>query len=101
MTTVSAIQKLNPMESAPGKPINMVICLVMTDFLTLLISVVISLAFKLAVNGHLNFQGYFRLWPFLFVFIASRRTLDAPHQALATEVETLLAHAGALAPIPV
>ena len=70
MTTVSAIQKLNPIESAPGKPINMVICLVMTDFLTLLISVVISLAFKLAVNGHLNFQGYFRLWPFLFVFIA-------------------------------
>ena len=37
---------------------------------------------------------------FLLVFIASRRTLDAPHQALATEVETLLAHAGALAPIP-
>jgi hypothetical protein len=37
----------------------------------------------------------------MLVFIASRRTLDAPHQALATEVETLLAHAGALAPIPV
>src|SRR6516164_3706748 len=37
---------------------------------------------------------------FMLVFIASRRTLDAPHQALATEVETLLAHAGALAPIP-
>ena len=40
-------------------------------------------------------QGY------LLVFIASRRTLDAPHQALATDVETLLAHAGALAPLPV
>ena len=38
---------------------------------------------------------------YLLVFIASRRTLDAPHQALATDVETLLAHAGALAPIPV
>ena len=38
---------------------------------------------------------------YLLVFIASRRTLDALHQALATEVETLLAHAGALAPIPV
>ena len=38
---------------------------------------------------------------FLLVFIASRSTLDAEHQALATEVETLLAHAGALAPIPV
>ena len=38
---------------------------------------------------------------YLLVFIASRRTLDAPHQALATEVETLLAYAGALAPLPV
>lgn len=38
---------------------------------------------------------------YLFVFIASRRTLEAPHQTLATDVENLLAHAGALAPIPV
>lgn len=37
---------------------------------------------------------------YLLVFIASRRTLEAPHQALASDVETLLAHAGALAPIP-
>src|SRR5713101_2650148 len=69
MTTVSAIQKLNLIESA-GRPINPVICLVVTDFLTLLISVVISLVCKLAVNGHLNVSGYFLLWPFLFVFIA-------------------------------
>jgi Undecaprenyl-phosphate galactose phosphotransferase WbaP len=69
MTTVSAIQKLNLIESA-GRPINPVICLVVTDFLTLLISVAISLACKLIINGHLNFSGYFRLWPFLFVFIA-------------------------------
>lgn len=40
-------------------------------------------------------QGY------LLVFIASRSTLEASHQALATDVETLLAHAGALAPIPI
>jgi ribonuclease P protein component len=38
---------------------------------------------------------------YLLVFIASRRTLEAPHQTLATDVENLLAHAGALAPIPV
>jgi ribonuclease P protein component len=38
---------------------------------------------------------------YLLVFIASRRTLDASHQSLATDVETLLAHAGALAPIAV
>ena len=37
---------------------------------------------------------------YLLVFIASRRTRDAAHQALASDVETLLAHAGALAPIP-
>ena len=40
-------------------------------------------------------QGY------LLVFIASRRTIEAPHQLLATDVETLLAHAGALEPLPV
>lgn len=38
---------------------------------------------------------------YLLVFIASRRTLDATHQSLATDVETLLSHAGALAPLPV
>jgi len=38
---------------------------------------------------------------YLLVFVASHRVLDAPHQALATEVELLLAHAGALAPLPV
>jgi len=37
---------------------------------------------------------------YLLVFIASRRTLEAPHQMLASDVETLLAHAGALAPLP-
>lgn len=36
---------------------------------------------------------------FLLVFIASRTALTAPHQELATEVESLLAHAGALAPV--
>ena len=45
-----------------------------------------------------------RRWPrvphfgFLLVFIASRAALTASHQQLATEVESLLAHAGALAP---
>lgn len=48
-----------------------------------------------------------RRWPrvphtgFLLVFIASRATPTAPHQALASEVEHLLATAGALAPLPV
>ncbi len=45
-----------------------------------------------------------RRWPriphhgFLLVFIASRAILTVPHQELASEVETLLAHAGALVP---
>jgi ribonuclease P protein component len=38
---------------------------------------------------------------YLLVFIASRHTLEATHQLLATDVETLLAHAGALEPLPV
>lgn len=46
-----------------------------------------------------------RRWPrmphegFLLVFIASRATLSAAHQQLASEVESLLAHAGALSPV--
>jgi len=45
-----------------------------------------------------------RRWPriphhgFLLVFIAHRAALRAPHQQLATEVESLLAHVGALVP---
>lgn len=45
-----------------------------------------------------------RRWPrmphhgFLLVFIASRAILTVPHQELATEVEKLLADAGALEP---
>ena len=45
-----------------------------------------------------------RRWPrvphqgYLLVFIASRAALTASHQELATEIESLLAHAGALAP---
>lgn len=46
-----------------------------------------------------------RRWPrvphhgFLLVFIAYRAALTAPHQQMATEVESLLAHAGALSPV--
>ncbi len=46
-----------------------------------------------------------RRWPrmphegFLLVFIASRATLTTAHQQLASEVESLLAHAGALKPV--
>lgn len=46
-----------------------------------------------------------RRWPrmahrgYLLVFVANRSALDASHQMLATEVERLLAEAGAIAPI--
>jgi len=46
-----------------------------------------------------------RRWPrmaeqgYWMMFIAARAVLDAPHELLATEVEGLLASAGALAPI--
>ena len=46
-----------------------------------------------------------RRWPrvaergYWMMFIAARAVLEAPHQLLATEVESLLASAGALAPL--
>ena len=46
-----------------------------------------------------------RRWPrlphagYLMMFIASRHTLETSHQELATELEHLLASAGALAPV--
>lgn len=46
-----------------------------------------------------------RRWPrvphegYLLMFVAHRNTLTAPHQTLATEVEHLLASAGALRPL--
>ena len=49
--------------------------------------------------------AFARRWPrmphegFLLVFIASRATLTTAHQQLASEVESLLAHAGALKPV--
>jgi ribonuclease P protein component len=47
-----------------------------------------------------------RRWPrvpdtgFLLMLIATGRTVSAPHQELASEIERLLAEAGALKPIP-
>lgn len=48
-----------------------------------------------------------RRWPrvpavgYLLMLIATGRTVSAPHQELASEIERLLAEAGALSPIPV
>lgn len=70
MTPISAIQKLNLPFALPGRPVNMVAYLVITDIVTLLLSVALGVACKLAVNGQVNLASYLRLWPFLFVFIA-------------------------------
>src|SRR5260370_34749911 len=42
----------------------------MTEVLTLLLSVTISVACKLSVGQSVNLASYVRLWPFLFVFVA-------------------------------
>ena len=47
----------------------MAACLVLTDVLTLLLAVALSVACKVAVTGHVNLDSYLRLSPFLFVFI--------------------------------
>jgi Undecaprenyl-phosphate galactose phosphotransferase WbaP len=69
MATASAVQKFKPFGTSPGA-FNVVACMVITDVVTLLLSVGISVASKLALHGALNLLGYLRLWPFLFVFIA-------------------------------
>jgi len=68
--TPSVTRKLKLIEMLPGRPMHMMICLMVTDIFTLLVSVQISIVCRVAVNGSLHLGGYVRLWPFLFVFIA-------------------------------
>src|SRR5215471_10936872 len=68
--TPSAIRRLNFIQSVPGRPLHMAICLITTDIFTLLVSVEISVACRMALSGNLHLGGYVRLWPLLFVFIA-------------------------------
>lgn len=68
--TASVIQQLNITPTKTNSIKNTVICLIAVDLVTLLISVAVSLACKSFVSGIPTWDSYFRLWPFLFVFIA-------------------------------
>lgn len=45
-------------------------CLVFTDSVALLISVLLSVCVKASMVGDLRWEAYFRLWPLLLVFLA-------------------------------
>lgn len=53
----------------PSRPLYTVACLVATDAVAILLSVALSLACKLAVNGTLDIGSYLKLWPFVFAFL--------------------------------
>ncbi len=70
MTPDNVLPKPPISEGWAGPPFSMAACLVLTDVVTLLLSVALSVACKLAVTGRVNLESYLRLSPFLFVFIA-------------------------------
>jgi Undecaprenyl-phosphate galactose phosphotransferase WbaP len=70
MTPITAIQKLNTVEAPQGRLFHMVAGLILTDIITLFVSVALSVICKHVVTGHVNVESYIRLWPFVFVFIA-------------------------------
>jgi Undecaprenyl-phosphate galactose phosphotransferase WbaP len=48
----------------------MVGLLVVSDGVALIVAVALGVCMKVLLEGHLGMNGYLRLWPFLFVFIA-------------------------------
>src|SRR5260370_27174430 len=56
--------------SLRGQLWHMTAVLMGTDSFALLLSVVLSVATKILLQGEVNLQGYIQLWPFLFVFLA-------------------------------
>lgn len=56
--------------TSPTRPVLMVGVLVLSDAIALIASVVLGVLLKVLLNGHTGLEGYLRLWPFVFVFIA-------------------------------
>lgn len=52
------------------RPVVMVGVLVLSDAIALIVSVVLGVLLKVLLVGHTGLDGYLRLWPFVFVFIA-------------------------------
>ncbi len=52
-----------------NRPVATVLCLVLTDSLSLLTSVGLGILAKAAIHRDLHLESYLRLWPLLFVFL--------------------------------
>ena len=52
-----------------SRPFYMVSCLILTDAVSLLLSVAISIFCKMVLNHNADLESYIHMWPFLFVFI--------------------------------
>ena len=58
------------MRTSQTRPVVMVGVLVLSDAIALIVSVVLGVLLKVLLVGHTGLDGYLRLWPFVFVFIA-------------------------------
>lgn len=68
----NATQSATPAAAAirnQSRPVYMVACLVLADVVALLTAVMIGLVFKSLLSGPVFLSSYFRLWPFLLVFL--------------------------------
>ncbi|MGI8988239.1 MAG: undecaprenyl-phosphate galactose phosphotransferase WbaP [Bryobacteraceae bacterium] len=70
MTSTTAITTNPAFTFAPAsRPYYMIGSLILTDVFSLLLSVAIGIACKLALHRSVGLEGYLQMWPFLFVFI--------------------------------
>lgn len=65
-----AIQRVNLAVSRPRGFLNMPVCLIASDIVSLLVSVSISLACKAAYQGISDWEPYLRLFPLVLVFVS-------------------------------
>jgi Undecaprenyl-phosphate galactose phosphotransferase WbaP len=71
MTPTSVIQSFhNVVRPNRSRRVNEILCLILSDWAALLVSVVLSVVCKKIVTRTLSWQDYIQYWPFLFVFIA-------------------------------
>ncbi len=69
MTSTTAIPAPAFSYTPSSRPFRMLGYLILTDALSLLLSVALSLICKLALRQTFGLEGYLQMWPFLFVFI--------------------------------
>ena len=68
---IPVLQRLD----VPNRPGTTIACLALTDSISLLSSVGISVLLKAAIQGDVHLESYLRLWPLLFVFLLVYATI--------------------------